>query len=165
MQWSSAQSRLSLASGEIDIAGVTCRGIQSMDITDEVSADPMYGNAPTAIGAPVGTHKAEITMGTIPEEGDNLLQQLAAMGVVATRALASAGVTMSEPNGASPYLIQATNMKLLKVQAKLGEAGGQKGSTMEFTFACYDPVNWNGIQLVESQGGGLGGIIQALLSI
>jgi hypothetical protein len=163
--WSSDQSRLSLASAEADFSGTTMRGLQSITISEEMSADPMYGNGSVSIGAPIGTHKAELTFKTIPEEADNILQSL---GPAATRVLGSVGITMAEPNGANPYLINLTNVRILKMEADLGEAGGQKGSMKTFTCAVYDPVDWNGIGLIENPNaddGGIVGFVGSLLGV
>jgi hypothetical protein len=162
--WNSDQTRQSLASAEADFSGIVLRSLQKISVTDELSADPVYGNAPTAIGAPVGTHKAEVTFSVIPEEADNIINMPGGSAAY-TRLRGSVGITTMEPGG-PPMLFECKNVRILKVEADFGEAGGQKPALTTFTCAVYDPVNFNGGQSIESQGGGLlGAILGAVTAV
>lgn len=161
MQWNSDQSRFSLASAEADFDGVTMRGLQGITITDEVATDPAYGNGSIPIGAPAGTYKGELTFSTIPEEADNILQ---ALGQDYSRVLGTVGITMNEPNGNS-YLIELSRVKITKVEANLGEAGGQKISITSFTCLVMDPPNFNGVSSISDPTGFGSVVLSAALSV
>lgn len=160
--WSTDQSRLGLASAEADFGGVQLRGIQSLSISDSLDTDPMYGNGSTSIGAPVGMHKAEGQLVTIPEEADSCLQSL---GNAFGRVLGSIGLTMAEPDGSGIYSVQLNRVKITKVELNPGEAGGQKGATKTISFIVLDPVDWNGISIIENPNSlGLADVINFAVS-
>ncbi len=150
MFFSSQQARFSGASIEGDWQGVTLFGIQSIEITDELDGEPMMGNGSVAIGMPAGSHKASITLETIPEEADALLQRL---GNNFSQIPGSVGLSMSEPFGAGVYLVEVTGIYIRSCSFK-AESGGQKGSTKTITGTVLNPVNWNGLRIVTDQRSG-----------
>jgi hypothetical protein len=153
MSWNSDQSRLSLANAEADFAGVTMRALQNFEIDEEVAADPVYGNGSVSIGAPDGMHKCTLKFDTIPEEADNLVQKL---GSGFSRVLGSVGVTMQNTVSFNFYDIVMTRVRILKKSAKLGKAGGQDPSLITFECMVLDPVQWNGVDIIDNLNGGSG---------
>lgn len=146
MQWSySDQDRISGATLEGDWNGAVFRGMQKLEVSDEVSRDPMYGNDSIAIGMPVGSVKGEITFETIPEEADEVLN---ALGPEFYKIPGTVGFSCMRANGL--YLVQLTRVYLNKQQITF-EGGGQKGSTGTLTGIILDPIDWNGLRGVESK--------------
>lgn len=139
-QWSfSDQDRISGATVEADWNGIIIRGMQSFDISDEVTRDPMYGNGAVSIGMPQGTHKAEATLVSIPEEVDEVLQ---ALGPNFYLVPGTIGITLVRASG--PITYNLTRVYLNKGQVKF-EAGAQKGSEGTLTAVVLDPIDWNGL--------------------
>jgi hypothetical protein len=136
---------------EMSFFGVTCRGIQKVTLTEELSKDPIYANSSVSIGVPVGTHKAEGTVQVITDEADSL--RTAAGDQFGTRP-GSIGITLFEPQGAGILTYNLTRVYIVKMEADFGEAGGQKPSLETFSIMILDPVDWNGITIVRDQRSG-----------
>lgn len=149
-QWSSDQVRKSLASIEIDVLGTIVRGVQKLSLTDEVSADPMYGNSSVSIGMPAGQHKAEGSIGLIPEMADELR---AALGDQFSQVPATIGISMFEPNGGAPITHNVTRVYFRKQEVDYGEPGGSKGAVETFGLTILDPVDFNGLSSIRDQRG------------
>lgn len=147
-QWSSDQTRLSLASINIDVFGTIIRGVQKLSLTDEVSGDPMYGNGPTSIGLPVGQHKAEGSIGLVPEMADDVR---AALGDQFSQIPTSIGITMFESFGGASITYNVTRAYWRKLEVDFGEPGGSKGSVETFGLVILDPVDFNGLSGVRSR--------------
>jgi hypothetical protein len=165
MQWSTDQTRYSMASVEGDFSGLQLRGIQDLGLTDELTKDPIYGNSSVSIGVPVGMHKAEGALTLIPEEYDSLVFGL---GDQFGTTPGTIGITLFEPNGAGVYTINASRVYLIKVEAKFGKPGGQDPATKALGLLILDPIDWGGLSIVRDQNSGalsLGGIIGGALNL
>ncbi len=162
MLWTSDQSMLSLANAEADFAGVTMRALQNFEIDEEVAADPLYGNGSVALGAPDGMHKCTLKFDTIPEEADNIKQQL---GNGFSRVLGAVGVTMQNSITFAFYDIVMTRVRIMKIGAKLGKAGGQDASLFTIECMVLDPVQWNGVDIIDNLTGSGASLTTALLPV
>lgn len=152
--WSSDQIRKSGASMEADFNGVTLRGISKLDMSDEVKRDLEYGNGSLPIGIPAGSYAAELTIETIPEEADNLY---ASLGSGVASSIGSMGVSFFEPSGGDPIVYNIAGIYIQGRSASV-EAGGQKANRETIKAIITQPIDWNGIQLVEQTFGGFGGL-------
>ncbi len=145
--WSSDEARISGASMEADFNGSILRGMQKLDVSDEVSRDAMHGNGSISIGLPAGTHKGEFTLESIPEEVDEFLGTL---GDGFYKVPGTIGISLVKASGI--ITINLRRCYLNKTQAAF-EAGGQKGSTSTLTGIILDPIDWNGLRGVVPGGG------------
>lgn len=150
-QWSSDQTRFSLASVEIDVLGTIIRGVQKWTLTDEVSGDPMYGNSSVSIGLPAGQHKAEGAMGLIPEMSDDLRR---ALGDQWSQVPSTIGITLFEQFGGAPLTYNVTRAYFRKWEGDFGEPGGSKGATENYTITILEPIDLNGLSSIRDQRGG-----------
>ena len=141
MQWTSDNTKESMASMEARFFGVTLRGIQKCSLTEELSKDPIYANSSVSIGVPVGTHKAEGSIQVISQEADNLRQ---AAGNNFGTIPGTLTINLFEPNGAGILTDKARRIYLIKMEADFGEAGGQKPSLETFGLMILNPIDWGG---------------------
>lgn len=146
--WSSDQVRKSLASITIDVFGTIIRGVQKLTCTDELSGDPMYANGSVSIGLPAGQHKAEGSIGMIPEMADDVR---AALGDQFSQVPTTIGITMFEPFGGVPLTYNLTRVYWRKLEVDFGEPGGSKGSVETFGLVILDPIDFNGLSSVRSR--------------
>lgn len=162
MSWNSDQSRLSLANAAADFNGIVMRGLQNIDIDEQVDSEAVYGNGSVSLGATDGKHSCTLKFSTIPEEADNIVQGL---GPAFSRVLGSVGITMTNSVTFENYEIVLTRVKITKKSAKLGDAGGQKPSMVDFECMVMDPVQWNGVDIIDNINGSAGISLGLVLSI
>lgn len=146
--WSSDEERVSGAAMEGDFNGVIIRGLQKLDVSDEVTRDPMYGNDKVSIGMPGGTHKGEFTLESIPEEVDEFLNSL---GDTFYNIPGTIGIQLVRPSGLITYNL--TRVYVNKTAVSI-EGGGQKGSTGTLTGVILDPIDWNSLRGVVAANQG-----------
>lgn len=151
--WSSDESRLSLANADADFNGVTMRALQSFEIDEEIDSTSVYGNGSVSIGDTDGQHKATLKFDTIPEEAGNILKNL---GSSFSRVLGSVGIGMQNSVSGDIYTIELTRVKIVKVSAKLGKGGGQDPSLFTIECKVLDPVDWDGVDIIDNINGGAG---------
>lgn len=156
--WSPDQSRLSLANAAADFSGVTLRALQNVEIDEEVKSEPVYGNGSVSIGAPDGMHSATLKFDTIPEEADNVIQVL---GPGFSRVFGQVGVTMQNSVTYDLYDIVMTRVRIIKIGAKLGKAGGSDPSLVSVECQVFDPVIWNGVNIIDNLNGSGGASLGA----
>ena len=144
--WSSDLYRDSLQGMEFDLNGARGRGIQSLKLEEEVAREPVYGNGQTAIGMPAGTHKASGEFVTIPSEWDVIMST---MGSAITENPGSIGISLRRPNG-TIYTVTLTSVYINNAPAEFGKAGGADPSLFTVPFVVLDPIDWNGLRMVQT---------------
>ncbi len=146
--WTSDDFRDSLQSMEADWAGTTLRGLQSLKAGDKLKRDRQYGNGSISIGLPAGTHEGDLEIVTIPGEFDNLAANL---GNDMTQIPGTVGVAFRRPNG-TIYTVNLTRVYLNEVNLEAGKAGGSDPSLITIPAYVLDPIDWNGLRMIQPKG-------------
>lgn len=140
------QTRFSLASMTLDAAGITIIGCQDLSCKEQLETEPMYGNGSIVIGRTIGKLSGTGSLTMLPEEADSLVQQLGpGFGTVYWQL----GATFLEVQGSGIYAVSASRVRISSKELKPGEPGGSKGSTIPFELTIDDPINWNGVTIIQ----------------
>lgn len=146
MQLSLDANRFSLASLNLDCAGVKIIGCQDFTCKEELDSETVYGNGSVSLGSTVGKHSGTGSITLLPEEADSVVQRIGpAFGTVYW----SLGATFLELQGGGIYVVTCTRVKLKSKELKPGEAGGAKATTIPMDLVIHDPINWNGYTIVD----------------
>jgi len=137
-QWSLNQSRFSLSSLKLHVAGQEIIGSQKFSGTETLDGDFMWGNGVIAIGKVIGKLSSEWEMGFIPEEVDKLVTSI---GVGFMEIPMSFRATFFEP--ANPATIYTVSNDSIWIGEK-GLDAAREGAVITMKFKGQSATNWNG---------------------
>lgn len=147
---SSDDTRYALASLVGFFWGTSVRGLQDLELSEEVSGELIYGNGQESLGLPPGAIKGSGKFTTIPEEGIALISTI---GNGWSQVPGSLSLTLAEVNNPLIYSVAANSVFIRKLALNFGKAGGSDPSLKSFEFVVAKAIDWGGYKAINAPAG------------